>query len=235
MTMKSLSRIFFIGMVMILGSGFLSATSVAQDSSPEDVVGSVPLLEGLATAQKQYLVQLSGTVMNETFSGVRALLTLSGPNPLSKYNNPYLLVIEGFPKQNSVNSFFWSGEDSHMRALANAITCDIKQTYVKEAGIYFYFLSPALFRYTGEQEESAVREEVNRKAAEKVGLPTFIRARAGQLKLRIHSNSVSGTVWMKGYDPAEKAYVLYSARLSGKKVYHVRPKVEQKKGTPIRE
>jgi hypothetical protein len=233
--MTGISRFFFIGMLMILGSGFFSASSVAQDSAPGDVVGSIPLLEGMVSSQKQYLVQLSGTVMNETFSGVQALLTLSAPVPNNKYNNPYLLVIEGFPKQNSVNSFFWGGDDSEMKALANEITCNIKQTFVKQAGIYFYFLSPALFKYTGEQEESSVREDANKKAAESVALPTSIRARAGQLKLRIHSNSVSGTVWMKGYDPVEKAYVLYSARLSGKKVYGVRPQTEQKKGTTVRE
>lgn len=233
--MTSISRFFFIGMLLILGSGFFSEYSFAQDSATEDVAGSIPLLEGMATSQKQYLVQLSGTVMNETFSGVRALLTLSGPIPGSKHGNPYLLVIEGFPKQNSINSLYWGGEDSHMRALANEITCDIKQTSVKQAQIFFYFLSPALLRYTGEQEESSVREDANKKAAESVALPTFIRARAGQLKLRIHSNSVSGTVWMKGYDPMEKAFVQYSARLHGNKVYGVRPKVEQKKGTTVRE
>jgi hypothetical protein len=222
-------------MLMILGSGFFSEYSVAQDSAAGDVVGNIPLLEGSATSQKQYLVQLSGTVMNETFSSVQALLTLSGPVAGNKYGNPYLIVIEGFPKQNSVNSFFWNGDDSEMRSLSNEITCDIKQTSVKEVKIFFYFLSPKLLKYTGEQEESLVREEANRKAAEKVALPTFVRARAGQLKLRIHSNSVSGTVWMKGYDPVEKAFVLYNARLSGKKVYGLRPKMEQKKGTTERE
>jgi hypothetical protein len=233
--MKSTARKIFIGMLMVLSSCLFSATSVAQNSASGDVSADAPLLEGLPTSQKQYLVHLSGTVMNETFSGVRALLTLSGPLPGSKYGNPYLLVIEGYPKQNSVNSLFWGGEDSEMTALVNEITCNIKQTFVKQANIFFYFLSPALLRYTGEQEESAVREAANKEAAEKVALPTFIRARAGQLKLRIYSNSVSGTVWMKGYDPVEKAFVLYSARLSGKKVYGVRPKVEQKKGTDVRE
>jgi hypothetical protein len=40
---------------------------------------------------------------------------------------------------------------------------------------------------------------------------------------------------MKGYDPVEKAFVLYSARLYGKPSYHLQPKQEQKKGTTVRE
>ncbi len=217
---------------MLLASGLFLAYSVAQDSAPGDVAGNLPLLEGVATAQKQYLLQISGTVMNETFSGARGLLTLSGPLVGSRYGNPYLIIIEGFPKQNSVNSFYWAGESSEMRALANDITCNIKRTFIREAEIYFYFLSPILL---GGGWGSSAQLDAEKKEAEKVALPTFIRARAGQLKLRIHSNSVSGTVWMKGYDQIEKAYVLYNAQLSGQKVYGVRPQVEQKKGTAVRE
>ena len=89
---------------------------------------------------KQYLIQLSGTVMNETFSGAQVLLTLNAANPSSKYNNPYLIIIEGFPKRNSDNSFFWDSEDSEMAATANEITCDIKRTFVKKGNIFFSFL-----------------------------------------------------------------------------------------------
>jgi len=204
--MKSISRYFFIGMLMILGSVFLSAHSMAQD-----------LLEGTEFS-KQYLVDLSGTVMNETFSGAQAVLTLMQPTfGSSKYNNPYQLIIEGFPTKISRNSFFWDGAYSEMTAIANEITCDIKRTFVKQVPMHFFFLSPSLLKHYG----AALEEE---KFALKVALPTLITARAGKLKLRIHSNSVSGTVWMKGYDPVEKAFVLYSARLYGKKSYNLQPK-----------
>ena len=237
MTIKGLSRFFFIGMLMILGSGFFSAYSVAQDSSPEDVVGSIPLLEGSGFSKKQYLMQLSGTVMNDTFSGVQALLTLSGPLKKSKYQNPYLIIIEGFPKQNSINSFYWDSEDSEMTAIANEINCVIKQNFVKKTSQYFYFLSPELLRPHGYMEMfvSKAQEDKVKESGEKVALPTLINSRAGKLTLRIHSNSVSGNVWMKGYDFVEKSFVLYSARLYGKKVYNLRPKQEQKKGTTVRE
>jgi hypothetical protein len=212
MTMKSISRYFFIGMLMILGSVFFSARSMAQD-----------LLTGTELS-KQYLVDLSGTVMNETFSGAQVLLTLMQPTSGRKHNNPYKLIIEGFPNKNSRNSFFWDSESSEMTAIANEITCDIKQTFVKQVPMHFFFLSPELPKNEGD----APGEE---NFALKVALPTSISVRAGKLKLRIHSNSVSGTVWMKGYDPVEKAFVMYSARLAGKKSYHLQPKQETKKGT----
>lgn len=241
--MKSISRFFFIVMLMLLFSGLFSAYSVAKDSSSkdalpkdpsqEDIGGGfidVPLLDGAVLSKKQYLVKLSGTVMNETFSGAQALLTLTAPVPGNRYGNPYLIIIEGYPKQNSVNSFYWAGDGSEMKAIANEITCDIKRTFVKEVDIYFYSLSPELYRHT------AVGGDEGKKIVESVALPTFIRARAGQLKLRIHSNSVSGTVWMKGYDQVEKAFVLYSARLYGSRVYNsLRPNLEQKKGTKVKE
>lgn len=215
--MKNLSRHFAIGMLMILGAGFLPADSVAQEQEP--------LLEG-TQFPKQYLVQLSGTVMNETFSGVQALLTLMPPAPSGI--NPYQIIIESFPKRNSRNSFFWNAEYSEMTAIANEITCDIKRTFVKPVPMHFFFLSPELLRYTGAAYEG-------KKLAERTALPTVITARAGKLKLRIYSDSVSGSIWMKGYDPVEKAFVLYSARLHGKKSFNLQPKQQVQKGTTVGE
>jgi hypothetical protein len=212
MTIKSISRYFFIGMLMILGSVFYSARSMAQD-----------LLRGTELSE-QYLVDLSGTVMSETFSGAQALLTLKQSSGSRKHNNPYTLIIEGFPNKNSRNSFFWDSEYSEMTAIANEITCDIKRTFVKQIPMHFFYLSPELQKNDSDAPE-------DEKFALKAAIPTSISVRAGKLKLRIHSNSVSGTVWMKGYDPVEKAFVLYNARLSGKKTYHLQPKQATIKGT----
>lgn len=212
-TMKILSHDFVIGMVLILGSCFFSVHAVADDT----------LMDG-TPFPKQYLVQLSGTVMNESFSGAQALLTLMPAGPDS--TNPYQLIIEGFPKKNSRNSFFWNANFSEMTAIANEITCDIKRTYVKTVPMHFIFLSPELLKHTGALE---LLGDEGEKYAEKVALPTLINARAGKLKLRIYSNSVSGTIWMKGYDPVERAFVQYSARLYGKRSYNLKPKQETKK------
>ena len=155
---------------------------------------------------KQYLVQISGTVMNETFSGSQSLLKILPAVPYS--NNPYLIIIDGFPKKNSRNSFYWNSEDSEMTAISNDISCDIKRSFVKPVSMYFVFLSPELLRHTGALE---LLGDEGKKYAEKSALPTLIHSRAGKLKLRIYSNSVSGTIWMKGYDPVEHSFVQYSA------------------------
>jgi hypothetical protein len=211
--MKSLSRDIAIGMLLILGPGIFPAHANADDF----------LLDGTDVPQK-YIVQISGTVMNETFSGAQALLTLMLPAPGE--NNPYEIIIEGFPKQNSRNSFFWNSENSEMTAISNEITCNIKQTYIKPVPMYFMFLSPELLKHTGALESL---EDEGKKFAEQSALPTLVYARAGKLKLRIYSNSLSGTVWMKGYDPVENAFVQYSARLYGKRSYRLAPRQETKK------
>ncbi len=211
--MKILSRDFAIGILMFLTTGFFSADSAADET----------LLDGTFFS-KQYLLQLSGTVMNETFSGAQALLILMPAAPGS--NNPYQIVIEGFPKTNSRNSFYWNGEFSEMTAISNKISCDIKRTYVKPVPMFFAYLSPELLKHTGALE---LLGDEGKKFAEKPALPTLIRPRAGKLALTIHSNSVSGTVWMKGYDPVEHAFVLYSARFYGKRSYRLEPKQETKK------
>jgi hypothetical protein len=220
--MKNVSRYFVMGMLMIIGSAFFAAYSVAKDTGADNSLLESP------ESPMQYLVQLSGTVMNETFSGTQALLTLMPPPPYSKNSNPYQIVIESFPKKNSRNSFFWRSEDSEMTAIANEITCDIQRTFVKQVPMYFIFLSPALLRpMSGDPDIGGIQFGSREENAMKVALPTHITATAGQLKLRIYSNTVSGTVWMKGYDPVEKAFVLYSARLYGKRSYHLNAKQQK--------
>ncbi len=211
--MKIFSHNFAIGILMTLTAVYFSSDLSADDTLLDSTVFS-----------KQYILQISGTVMNETFSEAQALLTLMPPSLVN--NNPYLIIIEGFPKKNSRNSFFWNSDNSEMTAISNEITCDIKRTFVKPVPMYFVFLSPELLRHTGALE---LLGDEGKKYAEKTALPTLIYARAGKLKLSIYSNSVSGTIWMKGYDPVEHAFVQYNARLSGKRSYNLLPKQELKK------
>jgi hypothetical protein len=213
--MRSWPHFFVIGMLLVIGLGLWPFPSTAQD-----------LLEG-TQFPKRYLVQLSGTVLNETFSGAQALLTLMPP--ATNALNPYQLIVEGFPKRNSRNSFYWNAEQSEMTAIANEITCDIKRTFIKPVNMHFFFLSPELLRHTGADPEGE-------KAAERTALPTVITARAGKLRVRIHSDSVAGTIWMKGYDPIERSFVQYSARLYGKRASDkLQPKQQVQKGSTVRE
>jgi len=204
--MKSLLRHVAMVIVLILSSSFFAVYSAAEENANPYLLS---LLEGSEGNSKQYLVQLSGTVMNETFSGAQVLLTLMGASPGSPYDNSYLVTVQGFPSLNSRNTFFWNSGYSEMTSIANAITCDIKRTFIKPVPMYFQFLSPSKLKDFDRREAE--------KLAGKVALPTEIKAQAGQLKLKVHADSISGTVWMKGYDPWEKAYVQYGARLYGKK------------------
>ena len=54
-----------------------------------------------------------------------------------------------------------------------------------------------------------------------------IPAETGELKLTINPNSVSGTVWLQGYDTVEKSYVRYSASFSGMRMTHVDQKTQR--------
>lgn len=200
---------------------------------PSALKASDELLEGTMFARR-YLLQLSGTVMNENFSGVQALLTVMPPPPADTVmppipgsGNPYQIIIEGFPKKNSRNSFHWNSTFSEMRVIANEVTCEIKRSFIKQTPMHFIFMSPELLRHTGALAELAGDE--GKKFAEKTALPTLVFARAGKLKLRIHSNTVSGTAWMKGYDPVEKAFVQYSVNIYGERSYKLQPKQELKK------
>ncbi|MBA4395876.1 MAG: hypothetical protein C0394_00580 [Syntrophus sp. (in: bacteria)] len=221
--MKKLRRYILIAVLMLAAPCVFPASSEADDT----------LLDGMSTA-KHYLVQLSGTVMNETFSGAQALLTLMPPPPaesvmppMAGSGNPYQIIIQGFPKKNSRNSLFWNSTYSEMTVIANEITCDIKRTFVKTVPMHFIWMSPELLRHTGSLANLAGDE--GKRYAEKTALPTLVNARAGKLKLSIHANSVSGTVWMKGYDPVENAFVLYSAHIYGQRSYKLQPKQELKK------
>ena len=213
--MKKGASYLVMGMLMLISSGLFPTGSLADNE----------LLEG-TEIPKKYLMQISGTVMNETFSGAQALLTLLPPAPGG--NSPYQITIEGFPKKNSRNSFFWNSNYSDMTAIANEITCEIKRTFFKQVPMHFLFLSPELMKHGGTLENLG---DEAKKAAIRVALPTLVYAQAGKLRVRIYSNSLSGSIWMKGYDPVEKAFVLYSAQLHGRKTFNLVPKQEVRKGT----
>lgn len=202
--LKSLPRFFIIGNLIILLSWFAPYFSCADDT----------LMDGTPYS-RQYLLQASGTVLNETFSGARVVLTLMPPT--AGVTHPYLLIIVGYPTRSSRNSFYWNGDDSEMTGVANQITCEIKQTFIKPASMHFFFMSPELLSHTGAAFEGKA-------FALKTARPTRIEARAGKLQLRVSANAVSGTVWMKGYDPIEKSFVRYSAQLYGQKSQLVVPK-----------
>jgi hypothetical protein len=211
--MKTLFRLIVMGLLLLSGDHFFHAVLAAEN-----------LLLDSTTFSKQYIVQLSGTVMNETFSGAQALLTVMPPSPASIH--PYQIMIQGMPNSNSRNTFYWATDDTEMTVAGNDVTSIITRSFVKSVPIHFFFLSPALLN---QMIFLTQHDDERKRLAESTALPTRIAAQAGQLKLRIYSNSVSGTISIKGYDPIEKAYIQYSAKLYGKPVYNIQPRLKKTK------
>lgn len=182
------------------------------------------ILEQGSRSALQFLITLSGTVHNERFDGVRAILTLSIPPDASL--NPYLLTVEGFPQRNSQNTFFWNSEPTSMSALGSTIVSELKPSVGIAGGIHFFFLSPALL----EKRVFMTQLEKQRKAkAEAVAQPTKIFAQTGKITVSIQETTISGTVVMTGYDAIEHSYVTYSAAFNGMKTSRLKPKEELKK------
>jgi len=194
---------------------------------PEPAFSGEPeesILEEGETSTLQFLIELSGHVHKEQFNGVQAILTLNIPPDAS--SNPYLLTVEGYPQRNACNTFFWISGATTMTALGGDIVSELKPAVGIRSGIHFFFLSPVLL----EKRIFMTQLEKQRKQqAEAVALPTKIFAKAGKITLSLRESSVSGTVWMNGYDDVERSYVTYSASFSGRKTSRLRPKEELKK------
>jgi hypothetical protein len=198
--------------VLLLALAALAAPAHAQDT---------PLLEGSVSAQK-FILQLSGTVLNERFSG--ATMTLQFGTADAGDPNPYLIIAAGFPDSQTRNAFFWNSEHSVMDATSNTITCRIKPSVPPGAdGMYFYYISPAGLTRT----QITHKDKEDDQRALKTAVPTVVPAQAGELRLTISPGSVSGTVWLQGYDRIEKSYVRYSADFSGTPITHIDQKTQR--------
>ncbi len=182
-------------------------------------------IEDDSTFENMYLVNLSGTVYKERFSNARALLTIS--ESADHDDNPFLVTIQGFPKRNSRNGIFWYSEYTPMEAISDEITCVIKRSIARPLEMHFFYVSPSLFEDENGEPLENVNEEILRMRKAQA-LPTLVYAQAGKLKLKVHADTISGTVWLRGYDIVEKAYVLYSALISGRKATKLEPKLQLK-------
>jgi len=177
------------------------------------------LLEGVGNTQT-YILQLSGTVLNERFSGVTMTLQVSGPPPGSPH--PCLVILAGFPDAQTRNAFFWNSGHSAMKTDANSLTCTFKPGSNPGQSIHFFYLSPALLKST--KRTHMQKEDLQR--ALKNAVPSMVAAQAGELKMTIRAGTVSGTVWLQGYDRVEKSYVRYSAAFSGRRALHIEQKAQ---------
>ncbi len=177
------------------------------------VVQAQPGLIESDGSEQAYLLQLSGSVLNEKFDGAKAVLRLFPPN-LNTLND-FSVVIEGYPATNDRNSFFWNSDPTEMISFSDELISRIKRSYAKSSGNHFFYLSPVLLKNKGPLTQ---HEEEDRKHAEKTAKPTKVFAQAGELHLRFSSNEVTGDVWMSGYDAVEHSFVKYQVRIWGRKV-----------------
>lgn len=172
-----------------------------------------PLLEAGPGFDDIYLITLNGTVGNERFFGARALLHIGAADDFDP--NTYVVTIEGYPLLNTRNTFFWDSRDAPLTALSSQLKSRIVRSVLGFPNIHFYYLSPVLLEAI---EMETQHEEERIAEATAVALPTLIKAQAGELDLRLYGTTLSGTIWLKGYDKVQKSYVLYRAQIYGRRV-----------------
>jgi hypothetical protein len=181
------------------------------------------------------MIELSGKVLNQEFSSARATITIGygESNTLNPYLNPYLVIIGGFPKVNSTNTFFWDSGATELTVLSGEVTSEIKRTYLRPytyakpprvyVGCHFAYLSPILIKPVKGMYLDPSREKQEKEIATKRAMPTLVTAQAGRLRMKIAGTMVSGSVWMKGYDAIEHSYVEYNASFVGQLEPRVQP------------
>lgn len=174
------------------------------------------LLEGGQTTV-QYILEMSGTVQNEKFTNARSMLTLGMAPPDSV--NSYFIKIIGFPAEQQRNVFYWDSEEAAMNVVSNSITCTLQNTALRPANIYFYYLSPFLYKRKPLYSTHNEKEDMQR--VMKTAVPTKIYAKGGSLQLTVNPHSISGSVTLYGYDGVEKANITYAASFFGKRALRV--------------
>jgi hypothetical protein len=172
------------------------------------------LLESSGITQK-YILELAGTVLNETFNRATMSLQISGAPAGSQYS--YLVIAEGFPDAQTRNVFFWNSKHSTMDVSANTLTCTIKPGLSATHDIHFYYLSPELLK----RPQFTHKDTMDKQQVLKIARQSEVIAQAGELKLTINASTISGTVWLQGYDRIEKSYVRYSATFTGRRALHL--------------
>ncbi|MDQ7830683.1 MAG: hypothetical protein RDU30_03040 [Desulfovibrionaceae bacterium] len=168
------------------------------------------VLEDVNENSKYFLLTLSGLAGKTSFQNVRAMLVLAASPPGSIHD--YLVTINGWPESNGENTFVWNSEDSYMDSLAGRVTCRIANTFSRSPNIFFFHLSPALFKQEGmltQRESERIRQTLTE------ALPTKVQAVAGEMTLDVTGQQVTGKVWMNGYDAVEKANIRYQATFHG--------------------
>ncbi|MGO8943650.1 MAG: hypothetical protein ACLQJ7_08245 [Syntrophobacteraceae bacterium] len=217
---RLLCAVFFLS----LGLFVFNSSSCAQEGLIDDS-GGFP---------KTYLVEMSGKVLNEEFSSARASIEITPQDTDAPH--PYLVIIQGIPKVNSRNTFFWDSGATELTVLSGELISDIKRTFMRPRSYeripttfitcHYSYISPILIKPV--KGNPLVQEKENKLAALKRALPTLVTAQAGRLRIRVAGNMISGSVWMKGYDGIEHSYVEYNASFAGETASRLNPEIQQR-------
>ncbi len=177
------------------------------------------LLDAESLHQK-YQIELTGEVLGEKFRGVTMSVQFSGSDLGSRHH--YQLIFAGFPDEQTRNGFYWDSEKSAMEVSANRVTCAIEPG--QESDMHFFYMSPALLKKAPAQKNSRDAS----KAALKTARPTKVFAQAGELTLAVNPRSITGSVWLHGYDKVQKSHVRYFAQFTGRPAARIEQKIKRK-------
>ncbi len=172
--------------------------------------------DSLMIGGKQYLLELSGSVHNERFNRVLAVLSVTYSK--QKTGPPLVVMISSYPHSGARNSFMWNSMYSSIVRSYNTVRCSLKKSLASncEPGIDFHYLSPKLLRLRLGEKPLTHREKEDRLLDERTVLPTKVVAQHGELELSFDETSVKGNVELSGYDPIEQSYVRYFANITGR-------------------
>ncbi len=222
---RLLCAVFFLS----LGLFVFNSSSCAQEGLIDDSGGFT----------KTYLVEMSGKVLNEEFSSARASIEITPQDTDAPH--PYLVIIQGIPKVNSRNTFFWDSGATELTVLSGELISDLKRTFMRPRSYeripttfitcHFSYISPILIK-PAKGIIGPPQEKENTKLALERALPTLVNAQAGRLRIRVAGNMISGSVWMKGYDGIEHSYVEYNASFAGETGTRLNPETQQR--DPVR-
>ena len=192
------------------------------------------LLEDSGGFATTYIVEMSGKVLNEEFSSARASIEITPQDTDAPH--PYLVIMQGIPRVNSRNTFFWDSGATELTVQSGELISDIKRTFMRPRNYeripttaitcHFSYISPVLIKPVKGRYIDPLQEKENKILSLKRALPTLVTAQAGRLRIRVAGDMISGNVWMKGYDLIERSYVEYNASFAGETATRLKPKLQ---------
>lgn len=160
----------------------------------------------------RYLLTLSGTVGQETFSGVPAILTLA--HAPAESGKQYAVVITGMPNGALRNTLYWNSEDGPMEDTGGTIHSRLVGRGLKPGQAHFFYFSPALLAGIPLTQHSGADRKI---VEDRVAKPLKVMAQSGDLTLNVSKSRITGRIRMYGQDPLSHDYVVYAATIAGQR------------------